>query len=431
MKEYDSPAFQVVVDDEDITNKIAPRLISFTLNECGGDESDQLDLALSDADGMLAIPPRGAAINVQIGWKKSGLVDKGVFTVDEVEHSGTPDQITLRARTANFTASFRQVQTETFHDTTLGGIIELIAFKNELRPGISESLRNVVVPHIDQTRESDGAFLRRLGKKYDATATVKNDTLLFIPINACETASGKPLPVIIITRDLGDCHRYQSAERDSYSGVRVFWHDTKSTMRRSVVAGSAGNTKNLRTTYSTEADARQAAVAEWQRIQRGLATFELALAEGNPQLMPKSPVKVSGFKPAIDAVEWQATRVCHSITKNGFTSRIEMETKTEEAEAEREPQSDPDIGITGVFAKWRDKVRNKTGTAIAPTTGTRQNRKPVASASNNPKILSASNGHEDVYDSKASAQRAADVAWANIVETREIIAENNNTSALD
>jgi phage protein D len=187
----------------------------------------------------------------------------------------------------------------------------------------------VAVTHLDQTRESDAAFLKRLGKKYDATATVKNDTLLFIPKNQSTTTSGKQLSTIYLTRAQGDNHRFHSAERDSYTGVRAFWHDINSALRQSVVAGSEENSKRLRTTYAIEADARQAAIAEWQRIQRGTATFELTLALGNPALMPTSPVKITGFKSTIDNVDWQATKVVHRISKNGFTSRIEMETQTE------------------------------------------------------------------------------------------------------
>ncbi|PRC90985.1 phage late control D family protein [Solimicrobium silvestre] len=403
---YPSPGFLITLDEQDITGKIAPRLVSLTLTECAGDDSDQLDLTLSDADGKLAIPPRGAKINLHIGWAQDGLVNKGEFTVDEVEHSGTPDQITLRARTANLIDAFRQLQEASFHDTTLGAIIELIAFKNELQSGIADSLRNVVVMHLDQTRESDAAFLRRLGKKYDATATVKNNTLLFIPTNQSKTASGKALPIIHLTRQLGDSHRYHSSERDSYSGVRVFWHDQKYAVRKSVVAGNPGNSKRLRTTYANETDARQAAVAEWQRLQRGLATFELALALGNPALMPKSPVTVSGFKDAIDQVEWQAVKTIHSISDGGFTTRIELETKVEEAEAEREPQTDPDEGITGVLTKWKEKGRNRSGEELAGST-------------DNAKTL------ELVYASRQYAAKTARDQWVEIQERREIIAENN------
>jgi len=335
---YPTAAFRVTLDDQDVTGKIAPRLVSLTLTECRGDDSDQLDLTLTDADGQLAIPPRGARINVQIGWSDTGLVDKGIFTVDEVEHSGTPDVLTLRARTASLIDAFRQVREDSYHNTTLGVIIEVIAFKNDLQAGIAEALRNVKVEHIDQTRESDAAFLRRLGKKYDAAATVKNNTLIFVPASRSKTVSGKELPTIRIIRSLGDGHRFHSAERDSYTGVRVFWYDDKHGMRRSVVAGEPGNSKRLRTTYASEVDARTAAVAEWQRIQRGLATFELSLAVGNPALMPQSPVNVSGFKADIDNQDWLASKVTHSISTAGFTSHIEMETRTEESEVTREDE---------------------------------------------------------------------------------------------
>jgi phage protein D len=266
-------------------------------------------------------------------------------------------------------------------------------------------LRNVPVKHLDQTRESDAAFLRRLGKKYDATATVKNDTLLFMPAGRSKTASGHDLPVIKLSRQLGDRHRYHSAERDSYSGVRVFWYDDRHGMRRSVVAGAPGNSKRLRTTYASEADARTAAVAEWQRIQRGVATFGLELARGNAALMPESPVNVSGFKADIDSVDWVALKVTSNMSDAGFTTDIECETRTEEAEAEREDQADPDPGITGVIAKWRDKVSKKQGEQLA---GFRSH----------PKALS------HIYTSKQSAARAAKLEWVKIQERRAIIAEN-------
>jgi phage protein D len=175
------PAFKVSIEDKDLTAIVSPRLINLTLTLCRGDESDQLDISLDDSDGKLALPPRGAQIALALGWQATGLVDMGKFTVDEVEHNGAPDTITLRARSANLIDTFKQQQEHSFHKTTLGAIIEAIAFRNELASGVSARLRDTAIEHIDQTHESDAAFLRRLGRKYDAVATVKNDTLLFIP----------------------------------------------------------------------------------------------------------------------------------------------------------------------------------------------------------------------------------------------------------
>ena len=204
------PAFKVSIEDKDLTAIVSPRLINLTLTLCRGDESDQLDISLDDSDGKLALPPRGAQIALALGWQASGLVDMGKFTVDEVEHSGAPDTITLRARSANLIDTFKQQQEHSFHKTTLGAVIEAIAFRNELASGVSARLRDTAIEHIDQTHESDAAFLRRLGKKYDAVATVKNRKLLFVPINDSRTASGKALPIIAITRTLDVVGSFES-----------------------------------------------------------------------------------------------------------------------------------------------------------------------------------------------------------------------------
>jgi len=315
--------------------------------------------------------------------------------------------ITLRARSANLIDSFKQQQERSFHDTTLGKILDLIASQNGLISGISARLRDTAVKHIDQTHESDASFLRRLGTRYDAVATVKNGRLLFIPINQSLTASGKVLPLITITRACGDRHNYQSTESDSYTGVRAFWRDERYARRRSVVAGQAGNSKRLRTLYANELDARTAAVSEWQRIQRGLATFDMMLARGDPLLMPQSPVQVRGFKPQIDATDWLAVCVAHDISTNGFTTNIQFETKTAQADVEREVETDPDTGVTGVIAQWKDKVTKKTGKQFA---GTRTRLKTL----------------KHIYTSKQSAKRAAKLEWAKIREVREIIRENSD-----
>jgi phage protein D len=401
------PAFKITLDERDLTETIRPRLVSLTLTEHRNDDSDECDIVIDDTDGMVALPPKGAQINVHIGWKQTGLVDKGTFTVSDVAHSGPPDVITLRARSANLIDAFKQQREHNFHDTTLGECIALIAARNGLISGISPLLRDIEVKHIDQTHESDASFLRRLGRKYDAVATVKNGRLLFIPINESTTSSGKALPLITITRAKGDQHSYQSTEADAYSGVRAFWHDERYSRRRSIIAGQTGNSKRLRTVYATELDARTAAVAEWQRIQRGLATFDMTLALGDPRVMPQSPVQVCGFKPQIDATEWLAVTVGHNISATGFNSRIQFETKTEPAEAEREVETDPDEGITGVIAKWKDVVSKKAGEELA---GTSDMLKTIT----------------HIYTTRQHAKRAVKEMWGQIVEVRNIIAENSD-----
>lgn len=323
---YAIPAWRVVLDGVDLTDRLRPRLLDLSLTECRGGEADQLELRVHDHDGQLAMPRKGVLLQAAIGFQDEGVVDKGTFKVDEVEHSGSPDVITVRARSADLTQPMRTRRERSWHDTTLGAILRNIAGEHGLQPRIAPALASVAIKHLDQTEESDAHLLTRLAKRYDAVATVKSGTLIFSPIGSGTTASGKALPRASIARKDGDQHRFSAADRNVYTGVRAYWDDKGAARRKSVLAGKSGNAKRLRESYSNEAEAREQAGAEWQRIQRGAATFSITLARGRPDLYPEQRVDVTGFKVGIDG-EWLIARVSHTITgSSGFTTSLELET---------------------------------------------------------------------------------------------------------
>lgn len=314
-----TPAYRLVVDGRDISPTVNPRLISLTVTECRGGEADQLELTLSDHDGKLAIPPKDAEIAVHIGWRGQPLVDKGTFTVDEVEHSGAPDVITIRARSADMLKELRVRNEKSWHGQTVGAIVGAIAGRHGLTPKVGGDLAGIAVQHIDQTHESDINFVTRLARRFDAVATVKKGALLFLPID------GTRMGALTFTRMAGDSHRWHTADRNAYSGVRAFWHDPGKAQRRGVLVGQSGNAKRLKETFANEADARAEAQAEWRRVQRGAATFELTLAMGEPRLMPQATVAVTGFKPEIDSTDWLVIKATHSLGDGGLTTRVELE----------------------------------------------------------------------------------------------------------
>lgn len=324
MSVYDAPIWQVMLDGQDLTNRIAPRLIGLTITESRDEDLDQLDIELSDHDGLLTIPSMDATLTVAMGWRTTGMVNKGNFVVDEIEHRGAPDVVTLRARSADLLSSMRVREERSYHDTTVGDILASIAVRHGLQAKIGQA-GDEKIDHIDQT-ESDIAFLARLGQKYDQVATVKSGNLIFLPAQDAKSFSGQALPTIKISRSEGDQHRYHIAGRDSYSGVRAYWHNPEIATRRSVIAGQSGNAKRLRDTFASERDALVAARSEWQRIQRGTATLDFALARGMPQIGPQTPVTFTGIKDTITDTAWIVKRSSHSLDESGLRSRLELET---------------------------------------------------------------------------------------------------------
>lgn len=93
--------------------------LSTDLPDNRGFEADQLDLELDNADGMIVLPRRGV-IHLALGWEGQPLFPKGGFTVNEIEHSGSPDWLTIRARSADFRETLNIRREKSWHQTTVG-----------------------------------------------------------------------------------------------------------------------------------------------------------------------------------------------------------------------------------------------------------------------------------------------------------------------
>lgn len=286
-REHPRPAWTISVDGGDITAKIAGRLVSLTLTDNRGFEADQIDLVLDDTDGALALPARGAAVRLALGWQGEALIDKGDFVVDEIEHSGAPDQLTLRARSADLRGGLTTQMERSFHQTTLGAIVRTVADENDLRAVIAPDLDVEWIAHIDQTNESSANLLTRLARLFDAVASVKDGRLLFLRAGMGKSASGRPLPVATIARGDGDQHRFGLAERDAATAVKATYYDThigtkgevfwgkqeeaiaqgKRQPVASPTAASLPRLKALQGTYKSRTKALRAAIKAWKAMK--------------------------------------------------------------------------------------------------------------------------------------------------------------------
>ncbi|EBI9417660.1 phage late control D family protein [Salmonella enterica] len=353
-----SPAFSITIEGKDVTTVMDARLMSLTLTDNRGFEADQLDLELDDADGLIALPRRGAVIQLALGWKGQPLFPKGAFTVDEIEHSGAPDRLTIRARSADFRETLNTRREKSWHQTTVGEVVKEIAARHNLKVALGQDLTNKALDHMDQTNESDASFLMKLARQYGAIASVKDGNLLFIRQGQGRAASGKPLPVITITRKAGDGHRFTLADRGAYTGVIASWLHTREPRKKETtrvkrrrkkattpkepeakqgdyLVGTDENVLVLNRTYANRSNAERAAKMQWERLQRGVASFSLLLAEGRADLYTEMPVKVTGFKQPIDDAEWTITTLTHSVSPdNGFTTSMELEVKIDDLEIE-------------------------------------------------------------------------------------------------
>lgn len=393
---YGVPSFRLSVDGKDIARLISPRLMSLELTDNRGLEADQLSITLSDHDGLLEIPPKGAVVKLWLGWSDTGLIDKGTYTVDETEHSGAPDTLSIRARSADLRGSLKTKRERSWSAVTLGKILTEIATAHDLTAKIAPEVAARAVKHLDQANESDANILTRLGELHDAVITVKAGCLICLAAGSGKTASGMALPHITLSRSSGDGHRFLQADRDSYDSVKAYYYDIGSTKKQEAIAGGGEKVKELRHTYSDRDSALRAARSELNRLQRGSATLSFTLAKGRADLVPELTYSLRGVKSEIDAIVWHGGNVQHSLSPtNGYTTSLELESKLPEDSVEGLYQDHKGGAYTGVVAFYRDKTTGKETSVIAGD-------------ASSPKRI------KRVYDNKEAAQKAANREWGKL-----------------
>lgn len=320
-----APDFMLKLDDRDVTQNFSHRLISLSMIDKRGLEADQLDIQLDDSDGLLDLPARGARLSLWLGWEGTPLQPKGSFTIDTIEFRGAPDRLTIRGCSADFRGKLNVRREQSWHDTTIGAIVNTIAQRNQLTASVAAGLSSIAISHIDQSQETDAAFLSRLAERNGAFVSIKAGKVIFMKAGHAVTASGTPIPLMMIERGDGDKHLFSVADRENYSGVTAKWLQTRDPKQQNPqlsisrqsggqptealqhpdavapvaetggkeqkpqerLVGSAENVFELTTVYASEEQALRAAEAKW-RASAGYREFFYPAGAGASQSVPRN-----------------------------------------------------------------------------------------------------------------------------------------------
>ena len=329
--------FKLTIEGIDRTAQVEKRLISLSMTDKRGTEADELSLTLSDHDAALPLPTKGNKIRLWLTMPETGdMIDKGTFTIDDAEHSGTPDQLQIRAKSADFKSSLKVKRSDSYHQRKLGDIAQTVAKRHDLILSIDDAVAAMMIDHIDQHRESDINLLTRLCEDHDLMCTIKAGRLIIKPIGNARSPSGAALGQITITRQSGDSHRYSRADRTSdYDETTASYHDDKSgkTKHISVKEGKSKPLDTLPNDKShvltkpakSKSEAVAKAKASANKKARQVASFDLTLAVARPDIIADSPATVRGFRSYIDEHQWTVVEVSHELSGSGYSTGIKCE----------------------------------------------------------------------------------------------------------
>ncbi len=325
------PIFSISVDQSDITAKVADRLLNLRITDEAGMKSDTASLTIDNRANAVEVPRRGVIMKIALGYDKTGLVQMGAYTVDEVSSEGPVRTLTISAKAADMQAGLKVRKTRAWVNITLGELVETIAGEHDLQPQVTDALAAIdiaPVPYkqLDQTNESDLHLLTRLATQYDAIAKPANGFLLFVSKGEAKAASGQELSAVTLTESDVKTFRARAADRGKYAAVKAYYLDAETQQRVPVTSGDGTPVFSLRRTYPDAAQAEGAAASKLAALKRGTATLSLTL-EGRPDITAETPLTFVSDDELANG-EWVVTRAEHELSGRaggGLTTRIDAE----------------------------------------------------------------------------------------------------------
>ncbi|MDT8907019.1 phage late control D family protein [Pseudomonas prosekii] len=318
------PTFRIIADGKDITTLINDRLLSLRTSDKPGMESDDFELRIDDRDQAVALPSRGAGIEVYLGYTGQALTRLGRYTVDEIELSGPPDTLVIRGKASDMRGSGKTVRSGSWENVPLQQIVRDVAARNGWQPVCPVQTN---VPRVDQLNESDYNFITRLAKQYDCTAKLADGKLLIMPRQGGQTASGKNLSPVVLRRSDLSRYQFRLGDRNTQKAVRTKHQDKKSGALKVVELDNDDLPNGLpavhtdRHIYPNKSAAEQAAKARLAAFNRSSAGVRLEMA-GRTDVFAERSIIVQGIKPGLDG-EYLAEAVEQLFTSSGWTTTVE------------------------------------------------------------------------------------------------------------
>lgn len=322
---------QIKYNNADITKSIQDYLISFTYNDNGTGKADDVSITIDDKQGKWRgswMPTHGARLTVDIvlyNWLKDSTARRikcGTFYVDSISYDGPPDVMTIKALSYDLAGGLKnEEKNKAWEKVTLSQIVKRIASAAGLKTMFE--INDVTYDRIDQTQQSDVAFLSQLVEKEGGNLKITSDTIVVYDDRRFESTA----PVKTIKRGESDVISYgfnRNTLDAAYSKCTVSYYDSskKKTYSGTFTApGMAkGPTLKLQQRVESNAEALRLAKNELRKRNREANKAQFVLM-GDPDIVQGITVKVEGYG-EFDAVYFVES-VSQSIS-GGFKTTVNM-----------------------------------------------------------------------------------------------------------
>lgn len=317
-----NPNYQIISKGSVVD--FAGRFLSLTLSDNEGYKNDTLTITLDDRNNAIDLPKTGDELEVRLGYDND-LYNKGSFEVDAIKISGSPDVITIVAKGSRVNSSLKIRRTQTYNNTTVGGVLETIAKRSGMNAKVSQLLLDIEITHLNQTNESDQNLLSRLKRNYDAEFKSLSSNLLFYLKDDFKATSSSALNPVIVNKSDCSSFEFEQTDRSKYSAVIAKWHDVAASEVKEILVGNGNPVLTIKELFANEQEAIDRATTKFNDLLRGKVTGNLTCV-GNALIAGEFEIILNGFRSQLQT-HFKCVSSTHRIDNNGYSTSFQVVNK--------------------------------------------------------------------------------------------------------
>lgn len=188
-----STSILITYENKNITQDIAPFLLSFSFNDNSGGNADDISLSLEDRKGTWInhwLPSKGDKIQASIESNQN-ILPLGIFEVDEINYSCPPRVLSIKAISSGVKNNLTsEKKNRAWENVNLSRIAKDLAANANLGVYFGAS-QDYFFERKEQSHQSDLEFLKELCANYNLDVKINDGKIIIHEINSSENFSSE------------------------------------------------------------------------------------------------------------------------------------------------------------------------------------------------------------------------------------------------
>ena len=232
MEPYE-PSFKLTINGVDMTQDLAPYLLSLTYTDNLTGVADELKAEFDNSDFKFLNDWYFSPGAIVRAWIENMFC--GEFTIDDTSQSAHPHVAEFKAQSAGFSGPIRTKKSFAHFKKQLSDIVG--GYANTYGFTVTGNIPQISITTLIQSRESDIHFLHRIAKNYGCICAIKGKTLIF---DSMEDIWKRDASKTIHLRDMKS-YRFTSSLPETIDGAISVYHDPQTdTIDGAIVTGLSG-----------------------------------------------------------------------------------------------------------------------------------------------------------------------------------------------